>query len=92
VRGYVIGDRGGVVDGGGAGTLDDRQAARRPGRDDLGAASEGQLDGHVPGAAGAAVDEDPLAAPEPGPVDQALPRRDHGERERRGLAHVSVRE
>jgi hypothetical protein len=53
VRGYVLGDRGGVADGGGAEALDDRQAAGRPGREDLGAAGEGQLDGDVPDAAGA---------------------------------------
>ena len=48
----------------------------------------GQLDGHVTDAPGAAVDEDLVIRPDPGPVEQRFPSGEHDERKRRGLRHA----
>lgn len=78
----------GPVDGGRAQLLDGRQGAGRSGREDVRAARPRDLHGHPPDAAGPAVHQPPVPGAHRGPVHQALPGGDHGERQGRGLPRV----
>src|SRR5258708_23070073 len=90
IFGYVVFDRYlPIVDRHSAELLDKSLACGRAGRKSFSAESARDLDGDVPDAAGAAMDQHFLARAHGGATDQPFPRSDQNQRQRRRFTRAT---
>jgi hypothetical protein len=76
-----------AVDRGRTQIPDGVETCQRTGGDHPRPSGKGELDDHVPDAAGTAMDQNRLSHSHPGPVDQTLPRGDRDQWQGGGLPH-----